>query len=376
MSLSTSPQAAPPGTLAAAAAPDAPAVRTAARPRLRVLDGLRFLAALMVVVFHYAGDRVWGDASATFPGLGTVAPYGWLGVQLFFMISGFVICMSAWGKSLGAYVRSRVVRLMPAYWFCVLVTSAVLLLFPVAMTGSESVTPSRILTNLTMLEDPLKVGEIDPSYWTLWVEMRFYLIFAVVAWMGLNYRRVLNFCWVWTIASLLAPSAGIPLLDTLTSAGSAPLFISGIAFYLIRREGPRYTEPWALLALSWLLMQHHMIGTVGVYSPPSGKLSWSVCVAVVTFFYFVMAAVALGWLDRINWKWLPAAGAVSYPLYLIHQQIGVTLFERLKGEVAPWTLLLSVIAAMVFAGWLVQRFVERPGSDLVRRLLAKRPPGA
>ncbi|MEV7614057.1 acyltransferase [Streptomyces sp. NPDC089799] len=379
MPVSASPQAVPspgsepvpdPGRSPAAGTAAAPAP-AAARPRLRVLDGMRLLAALMVVVYHYVADRSWGDADAVFPGLATVAPYGWLGVELFFMISGFVICMSAWGRSLGSYVRSRVVRLAPAYWFCVLATTAGVLLL--AGGTEHGLTPSRVLTNLTMLQDPLKVGAVDGSYWTLWAEARFYLIFAVVAWAGLTWRRVLNFCWIWTIASLLAPLSGIPLLDTLANPGSSPFFVSGIAFYLIRREGPRYSEPWFLLGLSWLLAQHQMIATVAANTHPPHTLSWTVCMAVVSLCYVAMAGVALGWFDRINWRWLPAAGAVSYPLYLIHQQLGITVFERLKDEVPAWTLLLSVIAGAVLLGWLIQRFVERPGSRLLRRLLDQRP---
>ncbi len=96
-------------------------------PRLYVLDGLRLVAALMVVLFHYVA--LYGgwenNPRAVFPSLHGYARYGWLGVEVFFLISGFVICMSTWGRSLGDFVVSRVSRIYPAYWVAVLLTAAV-----------------------------------------------------------------------------------------------------------------------------------------------------------------------------------------------------------------------------------------------------------
>lgn len=343
---------------------------TAARPRLRILDGLRILAAVLVLMHHYTRQEVWGRDS--FGWLTVVGRYSWMGVELFFMISGFVICMSAWGRPLGSYLRSRVIRLGPAYWFCVLATMAVLLAVgkPFGGTGPGL---SQILTNLTMFQTPLGSAELDRSYWTLWSEVRFYLIFAVVAWTGLTYRKVLNFCWIWTVASLLAPSSGLPLLNVLANPNYSPLFISGICFYLIRRVGPRAGEPWLLLGLSWLLMQRWLNDIVQWNTVKGDRLSWEMCLLVVTLCYAVMAAVALGWLDRIDWRWLSVAGAMSYPLYLLHQQVGLTLLDRWRHDVGPWTLLLSATAAMLLASWLIQRFVERPVAGRLKRFLENRP---
>lgn len=87
-----------------------------AKGRLAVLDGLRLLAALMVVVYHYLaqGDGPWqADSRRLFGFADVVSGYGWLGVQLFFVISGFVICMSAWGRPVGDFFVSRAVRRSP-----------------------------------------------------------------------------------------------------------------------------------------------------------------------------------------------------------------------------------------------------------------------
>ncbi|MDF9815190.1 peptidoglycan/LPS O-acetylase OafA/YrhL [Streptomyces sp. SPB162] len=115
-------------------APDAAPDAVAAAPRrgrLRALDGLRLVAALMVCFYHYAGRggdawKAWGQTPAlVFPELSKVAVYGPLGVQIFFVISGFVICMSGWGRTLKSFAVSRATRLYPAYWAAVLLVTAV-----------------------------------------------------------------------------------------------------------------------------------------------------------------------------------------------------------------------------------------------------------
>jgi peptidoglycan/LPS O-acetylase OafA/YrhL len=87
--------------------------------RFRVLDGLRFVAAVSVVVFHFTARAHddWGTSvDRAFPTLSQYAAYGTLGVEFFFIISGFVILMTAWDRSLPDYTASRIGRLFPAYW--------------------------------------------------------------------------------------------------------------------------------------------------------------------------------------------------------------------------------------------------------------------
>lgn len=181
------------------------------RPRLYVLDGLRLIAALGVLGWHWLGverfPAVWhGKPSQLMGAAHTVGSYSWTGVELFFLISGFVICMSCWGRSLGDFVTSRIVRLFPAYWVCVLLTSAVLLIVPTIWgDNTHKPTLSRILTNLSMANMPMNVDNIDPVYWTLWAELRFYVLFGVVVAFGLTYRRVVAFCGIWAFAAMLAP---------------------------------------------------------------------------------------------------------------------------------------------------------------------------
>uniref|UniRef100_A0AAU2UZC3 Acyltransferase n=1 Tax=Streptomyces sp. NBC_00003 TaxID=2903608 RepID=A0AAU2UZC3_9ACTN len=339
--------------------------------RLYALDGLRLLAALMVVSFHFIGFDDWSTSpwgastSRVFPTAHHAAAYGWLGVQLFFLISGFVICMSCWGRSLRQFAVSRFLRLYPAYWFAVLLTSGVLL----AAGRLEAVpaTLSKVLSNLTMLQEPIGVGDIDPVYWTLWAEMRFYLLFAVVAAFGLTYRKVLYFCGIWLLLTVLAPHAGIPLLSLFAMPDSAPYFVGGILIYLMHRFRPTLAL-WVLLGASWILAQGQLRNLMKpAENSVHHSLSWTICLAAITLFYVAVLTVAIKRHPPFNHRWLTTAGALTYPLYLLHEELGWEAIRQLHGHLPPWLLVTAITAVMLLAAWLVHRLVERPAVRALKR---------
>src|ERR1019366_5159909 len=99
---------------------------TAGRDRLYEIDLLRITAALAVVLYHYTFSGYAGHlTSIAFPALSHVTRYGYLGVDMFFTISGFVVLLSAWGRRPHEFVISRIVRLYPAYWVAVTITAIV-----------------------------------------------------------------------------------------------------------------------------------------------------------------------------------------------------------------------------------------------------------
>ena len=354
---------------------------TAQRPdRIAVLDGLRLLAALMVVVFHYVGrtetDKIiWGAGPAeAFPLLHHAAQFGWLGVEMFFMISGFVICMSAWGRDLGSFIRSRAVRLFPAYWAAILITTTVVTLFPAVVQRRSF---SNILVNMSMLQWPLKVIAVDGSYWTLWGEARFYLLFALLVWYGLTRRRAMWFGYGWLLASAITVYSNEKLLDMAFQPLYSPLFVAGIAFYLIHRFGSDI-KLWGLVAASYLMAQHNIVARVATEARADirGPLSANVGILILTAFYVILAVIALGWTSRIRWRWLTTAGLLTYPLYLIHQVIGWTIIHALHDKIPNWVNLLFTIGVMMLSAWLLHRLIERPLAGRLRKLLAPPRPAA
>jgi peptidoglycan/LPS O-acetylase OafA/YrhL len=339
--------------------------------RLVVLDGLRLLAATMVVFYHYVGvsnanighrghTRVlaWGTSAANvFPNfLHQPATYGWTGVELFFMISGFVICMSGWGRKPADFFISRVVRIVPAYWAATVLTAIVLMAFPRMTNGIK---PSMVLTNLTMVQSAYGVPNLIPAYWTLFVELMFYLLFGLVAIGGITYRRMATFCVLWSVASIAAATSHEAVLNMLINPPYSPFFIAGVAFFLIHKFGSNLLL-WAIVAYSWLVsvnLPHR--------SPP-----WQV-VVVLTAFFVIMALVATHRLDGIRWRWLTVGGALTYPLYLIHQDLGFLVFTYLRNDIPATALVALTFAGMLGLAWLIHRAVERPVAPLLRAKLTE-----
>ncbi|MEV5549050.1 acyltransferase [Streptomyces sp. NPDC052309] len=370
-----------PGTPTAAPAPPAPAPgapKAGPGGRLRALDGLRLVAALMVAAYHYGGrggyvTDAWGSSPKfQFPTLHTLFAYGCLGVQVFFVISGFVICMSGWGRSLTSFFASRVSRLMPAYWVAVVLVTAV---FALPVVTYDAVSPSDALVNLTMLQQPLGADRVLGVCWTLWVEVRFYALFALcVVLPGANRRRVVLFCAGWLLAAALAQAAHEPLLDLVLMPEYAPFFVGGIGLYLVHRDR-RDAHAWGITAVSFLIGQHYAVGELWNASDPNAfahRTTFGI-VLVVAFGFVAVAAIALGWLSRVNWRWLTVAGALTYPFYLVHEHLGWVVIRALhRGLHVPSAATFALtVAAMLVLAWLLHRFVEKPLTPRLRTVLSR-----
>lgn len=345
---------------------------SAPRPRLAALDALRFLAAAAVVLYHFTGrtSSAWGpDQAEQLDGVGRWTSYGSLGPELFFVISGFVILMTAWGRPTAQVVASRVGRLYPAYWVAVL--SAGLLLLVLWPQG-KAITPHQVLVNLTMLQPALGVEHVDGVYWTLWTELRFYLLLGVFSLVGITRRRVLGVALAWPWVALLAERSGSDALGTLLISDYAPLFAAGMALFVLlqdRAAGTRAVLPWAAVATSTGLAVALVVPsrvavlerTTG-YTPSPTLLGLAVVGCVV--------AVAVAVLTRVSrWQYggLVTLGALTYPLYLMHQYWGLAVIRALADRVPAAVALTAALVVVTALAWAVHRFVEVPCGPWLRR---------
>ncbi|MFE9920354.1 acyltransferase family protein [Streptomyces sp. NPDC005774] len=386
---------APQPTAAAPAGPrDTPAVPSRSRTsggRLRALDGLRLVAALMVAAYHYGGrggdvTTAWGSSPKDqFPTLHEYFAYGCLGVQIFFVISGFVICMSGWGRPLRSFFASRASRLLPAYWAAVILVTAV---FALPVVVYEAVSPSDALVNLTMLQQPLGADRVLGVCWTLWVEIRFYALFALFVVMpGASRQRVILFCAVWTMAAAIGDAANEPLLDLVLMPEYAPFFIGGIGLYLVHRDRKDASpssrlrssrgDPtaWGIVGVSWLIGQRYAVQDLW-HAPSadafSNRSSFGI-ILIVTLGFTAVAAIALGRLSWADWRWLTVAGALTYPFYLVHEHLGWVVIHGLHrglGIGSAETFALT-IAAMLLLAWLLNRYVEETLTPKIRAALSR-----
>ncbi|WP_412740834.1 acyltransferase family protein [Krasilnikovia sp. MM14-A1259] len=331
------------------------------------------MAALAVAVHHYTAywalDGVHTPAYFL-PHASRVTIYGFLGVELFFMISGFAICMSSWGRTLRYFFASRASRLYPAYWTGVVLTTAVTFLLPISGHIPQRVPLSwaGIGVNFTILQEPLGVPAVDNVYWTLWAELRFYLLFAIVVARGVTYQRTVIFLLSWMLAACAATSLDVPLLKTITVGEFAGYFIAGVAMYLMHRFGPTPLL-WAILGMTWWVNMHRLAERVG---PHGFRIPLWPAVLIVSLGYVMLVLIALDAKGRPGWRWLTIAGALTYPFYLLHQRIGYTVIRygyELTSLPVP-VLIGATVVLMLVPAWLVHRYVERPLGPRMRKALA------
>jgi peptidoglycan/LPS O-acetylase OafA/YrhL len=341
--------------------------------RLLVLDSARLVAALAVMLYHFTAMqwRAWdGPPTGHLSGLSSVAAYGALGVQLFFVISGFVILMSAHGRSVGHFAASRVARLFPAYWAGVVLTS--ILLIVVTQGRLKKVTWGEVLVNMTMLQEALGVRHVDGVYWTLWIELVFYVTIAVFLWRGMTYHRLLAFIVLWPLTGLLATRANSEMLNLILVPRYSALFAAGMALYLIYAHGHDLVR-WAMVGLNAVIagqqtVAHHlpsMRRNTGV------ELSSGVTWLLILSFVALVALATLTPLRSMGRRWMAVAGALTYPVYLVHEYWGLWLVSELRPTIGPWSALLVAALACLGLAWLIHRFIERPFGPRLRAVVAR-----
>ena len=340
--------------------------------RLAVLDGLRFVAALAVVLYHFTArhSSVWGhDPGTVFPRLHQLTAFGAFGVDLFFVISGFVILMTAWGRTLPKFVASRAGRLFPAYWTSVLLTGA--LLTVIWKEGSRRHLTD-VMGNVSMTQAAFGIPHVDGVYWTLWAELRFYVLVAILIAVGITATRLVAFASLWPVVAGIAHQTGSDFVASLLIFDYAPLFAGGMMLYCVYRD-PKNVVCWAVLIQNVTIaavwsggITAASIASNSVASP--GPLD----AAVVVVACFVAVGIAvLTRVRQITWRWLPGVGALTYPLYLVHEYWGWWFISIGHERLGVFATLAASTALVVIMAWLIHRFVEAPSGPTLRRAVLR-----
>ncbi|GAB2467030.1 acyltransferase [Promicromonospora xylanilytica] len=333
-----------------------------------LLDGMRFLAAAAVMLFHYTalGNPSWDRPPAdVFPSLSAWTSLGAFGVDLFFVVSGFVILLTAWGRDVRSYAISRITRLYPAYWTAVLLTGFLLLvLWP---DRRENLDLSTVGMNLTMFQSAFGVPHVDGVYWTLWVELRFYVLVGVLLVIGLTGARVLAFAALWPALAAMAHTAELDLLADLLIWNYAPLFAGGMALFLLTKDRRSL--------LAWLVLAENVVlgavwsgrETAGiVIANTDREVPGAVSAMIVVGCFAAVALVTLTRLRHVSAAWLTTAGALTYPLYLVHEYWGWWVIHQLSGTLPRYVVLGIAVAVVLAMAWLIMRFVEKPLAPVLK----------
>lgn len=361
--------------------PFAPQMKVQQAQYVPGLDLLRFFAACIVMIFHLAfwswafpaGQvAIASHGVANFQNWTTLAPFGWAGVQIFFVISGFVIVVSAERSSPYKFFVSRFTRLVPAVWVCATITLLAWLLID-ANTGPLSLFAMYIRSVAFFPTG----AWIDSVYWTLGVEICFYALIFVL--LTIDRQR-----WIRPIM------CGIGLTST--------LFWMGFTIAAQNRDSLAF-ELFSLVQWSRLaqltLLQHGVFFALGVLlwsrtvkQPSRGQSAWLLlflvggCLQIAgenalklekTGFAFSPLMPCVIWLGAMLFFWIAVTnnarvqqlplwslqllrrlGLMTYPLYLLHNVTGGALMGTFVdlGASTVTAFGAAIIVVMALSWWI------------------------
>lgn len=326
--------------------------------RITGLDGLRGMAALGVVLFHYTQryQELYGHTSQV-PGFSL----GRHGVLLFFIISGFVILMTVErAKNTRHFVQSRFARLYPAFWVCALITY---LIVHAAGLSERAVSFRELLLNFTMAPRFLGARNVDNVYWTLLVELMFYVLVGALLAVGQakQITRVLGALVVLAAVDVLFFSnRQIGILGPARNfASMAYCFLIGTMLYRLRQNPTRWQIPATII-----------LACIAFAARAEGPL---VCMLAVMFTAIVFMATSRS-LPLMESRALVFLGTISYTLYLLHQNIGYVIIRKLSLAGVNSYLAIGIAVAMsIGLATAISFAIERPANVALRYRPARKP---
>lgn len=334
--------------------------------RVAILDLIRFSAALSVVLYHYIA-RV---PSETFPFLAGIAKYGYLGVPIFFIISGFVIAITANNRAPFQFAVSRIVRLYPGLWLSALFTVVVVSIF-----SEQRYSLMQVLANFTLINEYLGFEDLDGVYWTLKAELKFYACVFVL--LALNiFQKFTLWLSIWIATTLTYMIWDQPFfLGWFITPAYSPFFIAGVAFYLIKSNiYPKFALTCLGVSLLMAGIKTYQQADNFMLNPSDLERVWAVLIMGV--FCALMYLICIGKIGMKESPLLTSIGALTYPLYLIHNMAGRAIISHYSATTSLQVLIPLVIVLMITLAWLIHHLGEKPLAALIARSIKKLFPKA
>lgn len=375
--------------------------RRAFEGRSTFVDALRGIAALSVACYHiFRYGPLPGPAAEVVPGLLQVwFDHGWIGVQVFFVISGFVIAYSVRDARItpgyvGNYALRRSIRLDPPYWATIVVVLLVHWVFHLHLgfdspmdVPSPMETPltwKLILAHLFYVQNILDYENLSAGFWTLCIEVQFYLLYVIG--MGIAQRL-----------STLYDRPSVPAAPLAVLALFAPLALLSLFLWNLNLGGAAGSDHWIthffcmffLGCCAWWALDGRVparvfwayVGLVAVRVGWRWSLDLTIALVAGVGIYLLGRRGRLG--TEFNFRPVQYLGRISYSLYLIHFPVAhvvTTLgYEHMTANrsLTPWgaaTCLLAALLASIAAAHVLYTFVEAPSIGLAARLKRRPSP--
>lgn len=280
---------------------------------------------------------------------------------MFFIISGFVIFWTIEKMATPTdFVISRFSRLYPVYWFFIIFTFTVVHIC--GLPGRE-VSLTNAIINLTMVQGAFRIPHVDGVYWTLLVELRFYIIMFLlfrfrlldrISEFGLLLILIGLFVFLWSCC--LGENIIIKIIRTLFLSSYWHLFFAGICFYKQYRNGVSCRETILVLLCA-------------AYSYAVGGREEAIFVSI---FFIVFYLMLFGFLKNIVSKPMVILGTISYSLYLVHQNLGYILIRKFYSlNIIPELAILLAVLVSLIVAYAANILIEIPSMLLIRKFYKK-----
>lgn len=338
----------------------------------------------MVSVFHLT----WKNADT-----GSYLPFGWIGVQVFFVISGVVIANSASNATAGQFLRGRFYRLYPAAWIAAILNFCLLMWMPYSTYRAMGIwatdSPTALLNSLTLVGNHF----LASANWTLPIELAFYtLVLACLAIFGTAKIGLIARSLVVISAPylLLLFAAGTALPDLLwidTRFGIKNMlllrhgvyFAIGIYFWLYTSQRTLKRIDYVLFAIALVAAALEIWYTCIGSLSDSGREGQSGLAglgigALLTF--FVLASLVCLSLHKAD-EWIPSTrmksamrtlGLVTYPFYLIHELMGGFVLHHARNVgIDAWVAISISLAVVGIVAYLIVAYAEPACRRLIQQ---------
>ncbi|MEQ1559255.1 MAG: acyltransferase [Methyloglobulus sp.] len=335
--------------------------------RMQLLDYGRFFAAISVVAFHYLFNGIHNGKISSIvhiPEIIDLVKYGYLGVEFFFMISGYVIFFSAKNRTASQFAVSRAVRLYPAFWAAIIFTSS----FAIFWGGKQmAVYPSLILANFTMVPPVFGRGFVDGAYWTLLYELKFYILVFGLLFIGAQkILDIIFLLWPFLIAIAIYYEK-----DYLPYLGSYFCYFSAGAILAMMKDRKNILHYPSLLLAVYLCISFSA-GKAPDLSEAKGIFYSEVtigCIVAIFFIFFILSNSKVG--SNLNLRGSRLLGGLTYPIYLIHAHFGYMFISQFANEDNKVLIYLLTVLIVLSVASVIHIIVENKYSHFWKNIFSR-----
>ena len=342
--------------------------------RLLFLDGLRGIAILLVVLFHAYAD--WPQALPYHKQYADIFlfHFGKYGVQLFFIISGFVIAMTLEKcNNFWNFMYRRWLRLFPAMLvgsFIVLITAPLFTARPYGAPHLQDLLPGLLFIEPDFFRLFFPQGILEGAFWTLFVEMKFYML-AGILYFTMGSKKMIAVLVAMFLSSIvlefanphLSPALKEPLFTVFLylNWGHYGWFAAGALFYqYYANKDIRY---WYAALVVALIAARCLDGL-----PTKSMIYASIIVLIFAFSMFNPIVQKV-----LSNKFLVFVGFISYPLYLVHEQAMISMINWLSQSYSTKLgYLLPIVPIIIVSAvaWIIAQYLEPITRKLIKQALS------